>query len=495
MSKNFKMLICFILLFFTFSCKTETSTKQTEYINTNELLVSEEKTKKPILIILPFESKVSETTHPKVSVVKSIINGSLSTFLKTVPSFDFYEDNISNISYEDVKANYNPDIIIYGDITLKGNKRKPDAEVNIKIWNKLNDKTEEINYSTKTDADMFDTIDEMLGDIVKITLNEELKIAHINFNNFNVGNASYTLFINNKILTNITEGFNYNLKVLANREYHVKIQNNNTKKIVFDEKFLIKSGEKKDVEYSPKSTITLLMTNKLAENNYIVLINGNEINLGKPLNFPAEKNIDIIVKNKIENKSYTMKYYPSEGEEKTIYLPLERICLTETDYKISSYKSKEMNVDFGSTITNYFSENFLFQNKKSLFVEFNIIQPAWMGIELLFNESLMDWSNMNTLKLNIFGTKSQKNYLIQLEDKNEELFVYKVLDNWDGWKELSIPISKFESRSPYQKNRKSINKKIDYPLKTLQFEIFEINQPQSKSKLNLIIGEIEVTKE
>jgi len=70
-----------------------------------------------------------------------------------------------------------------------------------------------------------------------------------------------------------------------------------------------------------------------------------------------------------------------------------------------------------------------------------------------------------------------------------------LIDDWNGWKQVIIPIEKFVSRFGYQKNGQKINGKKDYPLTSLQFGTFQFDNPANKGKFKLIINEIELTKE
>lgn len=101
----------------------------------------------------------------------------------------------------------------------------------------------------------------------------------------------------------------------------------------------------------------------------------------------------------------------------------------------------------------------------------------------------MDWTEMKTLNLWIDGSAAGEVFYIKLVDRGHEEFMYLLVDNWKGWKRISIPLDKFHSRVDWQPENAMVNRKIDYPLKTLHIVNFY------NSKATLVVDDIDVSSE
>ena len=148
--------------------------------------------------------------------------------------------------------------------------------------------------------------------------------------------------------------------------------------------------------------------------------------------------------------------------------------------------------DGASKISVSFDTEIFFDGKQSVKVE--AYTSAWDGTVYEVPEGKGDWTGMTTFKLWIYGSNSKKGYDIELNDAGKELFLYPIKDNWEGWKQVIIPLKKFYSRSDYQDSKAKINRKIDYPVKQIQF--FNANNNSGGSgKLILYFDLFEVTNE
>jgi hypothetical protein len=105
--------------------------------------------------------------------------------------------------------------------------------------------------------------------------------------------------------------------------------------------------------------------------------------------------------------------------------------------------------------------------------------PAWKG----------DWRGMKTLSLWIYGSKTYDVFDIYLQDKELEEFGVLLVNNWNGWKKISIPISDFHSRLDWQPEGAKVNRKIDYPLNQLILPCFYY------ARTILYFDDIEVTSD
>ncbi len=147
--------------------------------------------------------------------------------------------------------------------------------------------------------------------------------------------------------------------------------------------------------------------------------------------------------------------------------------------------------DGASKIDVTYATDIFYEGKQSVKVEANT--KAWDGAVYAVPEGKGDWTGMTTFKVWIYGSNSKKGYDIELNDAGGELFLYPIKDNWEGWQQVVIPLKKFVSRSDYQDSKAKVNRKIDMPVKQLQF--FNANNNSGSGKLTLYFDLFEVTNE
>ncbi len=506
---KFNLVFLLFLFLFYHSCASKSVVKEPEEIEieeieTNQLFVTEDITEisnRLKVIIIPLENKSSKDKFRSTEVTKAIIQGSLYTFLQIVPSFDMPDKLEMNklspkflykqeITPQDIYSNYQADIIIYGDIAIKENK-KTKALVNLKVWTRATGKIESKKYITPTDADIFDSIDLMLANIIKLTLNEEMKIAHLNFKDFKINNGKYHLFINEKLVAKITNtDFNLSLRILANAEYSVRLKNLYNNSTILYTKFALKPGETTNINHIALANIKCLITNKTPDEEFRIYLDGKEITLDKTIsNIPAEREVKLLVTNINNGEFYTLKNYLVDGTEKVLILPRARMLLNENNYNPILFCSQT------AKISSFFSEEYMWQDKKSLVINFFTPPESWATAIFNFGNSKMDWSNMNTLKIWIYGKKSYKEFFITLIDKGNERFICKIRGKWIGFRHITIPLKKIKFRRDYQERLAKINYRIDYPLKGFEFNLDTYTSPANAGKFELIINEMEVTRE
>ncbi len=480
------------------SKKDDLETIQPIEIEKDKVFITEdiiEVSNKLNLIFIPFNDKSDKKKFPSSKTISFIIENSILSILKMVPAFDVKE-NISSfiekkgISSYDIATNYNADIIIYGDIKLETEKGKPVANVNLKMWTKATEKIEIKKYRTKTDINIFDSIDEMLSFIIKYTLNEEFKIAYLNFKNFKINNGSYQLYISDKLVANITNSdFDLNLKILANSLYNIKIKNMSTKKIVKQINLSLKPGETTNITHTATGSIICFITNRLPLDDHKIFLNKREIKLDTLIsNVSAERSYILTITNLRNNNSYTTNFYMPDGENITFYLPSYKATLTDIEEpKTYAYYD-------GYSSLKVYQTNDL-DGKKAIIGEFMVGNPGWAVLTLNFKPELLNWQEMNILKIWMYGRKTYKHVYLQLVDKFNEKFTVRILDSWMGWRELYIPIIKFRSRADFQSGNYKLNFKIDYPLKSINFLLDSYYNSGSTGRFRLIIGDITILRE
>ncbi len=477
-------------------------------IETNEIFTTEETVEisnRLKVLILPFDNKADLSEYPNAKTVNAILQNELHAFLYVVPTFDIPEKselavmdsgflNRKNITANEIYSNYQADIIIFGDYILHGSKTDPAAQIHLNIWKKASGNVEAREYDTPTDADIFDTIDDMLSNIIDITLKKEIKVAFLNFGNFKVGDGSYFLFINNKKISMITnDNFSLNLKILPNAMYSIRLKNLKNNRIVLNTTALLRPGETTNISHSTLGIIKCTMKNITPDENFQVFLDENEIKINEIIsNLRAEKRylIKVIDKNK---KSYTDSVYLSDGEFKNLILPKYKIALNNfintNVIHYSTFKS------FGSSLTIPSLTNIMIDGRKSFSAYFMI--PFYLhgnaGIGFRPGKNKSDWTEMNTFKIWVYGKKTRISYFIRIIDALNESYSYWLTDDWSGWKQISIPLDSFKISASKIKNKTDINK--HYPLKRLVFGMDSAVNNSSAGKFRLTIGKMSVTRE
>ncbi|MCX7820804.1 MAG: hypothetical protein N2258_03920 [Brevinematales bacterium] len=508
MLKRLNFIIIFSLMIggivFALSC-SQKKIQQPEKIEiveveTNKVFIPEEETnkveKKINLLILPFKDNSNKKNFPASGTIKTIIFNSLFDFISIVPLINIEEKESANKIYKEFKeikpeeifAKYNTEVIIFGEYQLQKKDRKPLVAINFNIWTKATNKILKTKYTSKNDAEIFDKIDDMIAKIIKTTLNEDLKISYMNFENFDINNGKYYLVINDRVVSFISnQDFRFNLKILAGYEYIIKLKNIYNNKIVLNQNIKLKTGETTNISHQARGNIKFIVTNNIENEVFKIFVDDKELLMETNHNISAERYIIIKVSNITKNDSYELKYYLGDGEEKTFYLPKARKVIEK--YNINTYNG-------GSAIVKYYySDQYLLMENKSLVIEAFIPFSSWAGINILFDNKEIIWTKYNTIKFWLYGTKSNNSYLIQLIDKNNESFAHIMYDNWKGWKQIRIPFEKIKSRMDYQDSRARVNRKIDFPIKTLNFELNSYPPASTSGKLKIIINEIELTRE
>jgi len=93
----------------------------------------------------------------------------------------------------------------------------------------------------------------------------------------------------------------------------------------------------------------------------------------------------------------------------------------------------------------------------------------WAGALLVLDAEKGNWAAYSQLHFWLYGTKTGDYFNIDLEDAGAEQFRASFANDFQGWKEFTVPFSDFPQRSDYQAPDAKKNRKIDWPLKTVQF--------------------------
>ncbi len=503
--KKFVSFIIFSLFLLFFSCQkkvVKTEQLSNQQIETNKsLLIQDDRnlTNKIKILILPFENK-SEKKHQVSEDMKIIIHNSLFNFLNIVSSFNIIDGeklvkevsnfNIQYFTNDKFLKDYEPDFILYGDYNYYKKGKKSEISINFKIWERVGRKAESFKYFSSADLDIFDTIDTMIARVIKTTLNREMKLAYLKFEKFKINSGKYYLLINDKIVSIVTnDNFNLMLKVLAGSEYSIVLKNTYNELVVLSKKVVLKPEEVFKINHTAIGGLQLLLSKDLQK--FKVFFDGKEVNFGEIYsNIEAERKLKIKVLNLENNYSYEVERYLGDREFKKIILPQARIGLVDNEFNYT-FSGNTLGV-----ISAFVSQDYIREGKPSLVINYNISSGGWAGITFRGDKKMLDWSNMNNLGLWIYGNNSGKWFFIEIEDRDKELFVYPVCDDWLNWKRVDIPLDKLKYRS-YQ-NVAAKNRKVDYPVNHLHFQVFAFSEPflyPTIGKFTLILNEIEITKE
>ena len=226
---------------------TKESQEQATDTNVNAVFLEKQESEADItvkhkILIMPFEYTSTNSKYANPEIYKKIFFSSFYNLFSVLPAIDLPDKGVlltmspSEGTISNLADQYKCDFIVFGDYGLKGDKSKPDATINLKIWNKLTGAIITNSKTTPTDIEIFDAIDSLMAKMVKTMLNEEMKIAYLNFNNFDTGKEPLGIFINHKLVAEpISNDFNLNMKILSGKEYKVAVRR------MFDGKLLAES--------------------------------------------------------------------------------------------------------------------------------------------------------------------------------------------------------------------------------------------------------------
>jgi len=93
----------------------------------------------------------------------------------------------------------------------------------------------------------------------------------------------------------------------------------------------------------------------------------------------------------------------------------------------------------------------------------------WTGIEIVVPKGKGDWSLLRTLKMWVLGSDSGVEVKVVIEDAQQEQFTQSFFDNFEGWKQVALPIAGFKSRVDWQATTATVDGKINYPINFLHY--------------------------
>ncbi|MCA9403914.1 MAG: hypothetical protein KC897_09045 [Candidatus Omnitrophica bacterium] len=142
-------------------------------------------------------------------------------------------------------------------------------------------------------------------------------------------------------------------------------------------------------------------------------------------------------------------------------------------------------VDFGSSSgTRIEVAGYLGAKKcgaKSLRIKYNLLQGGYMycarGYRLDAPGALwdgphpekIDWNAYSGFSVQVYGSRRGP-IAFDVKDNDGELHRFLIDDNFSGWREIYIPFSSLVSRTDWQPQNITVNKVIDFPIWSYQYE-------------------------
>jgi len=85
------------------------------------------------------------------------------------------------------------------------------------------------------------------------------------------------------------------------------------------------------------------------------------------------------------------------------------------------------------------------------------------------------WDQYNAIGFQMYGNQTGT-VAFDIKDAGGELHRYLIQDDFSGWKEIVIPFSQFKAREDWQPQSADGNKKLDFPVKSFQWEPKSVGQ-------------------
>lgn len=232
------------------------------------------------LLILPFENLSDTNQFPVSTAMDEVIFKSLYNFIGIIPDLDVPDE--SEMRDPDLRENLQKSArlndakyVVSGDYTFRDDDGTEQIVITLKIWSYVkNDYLYNEVYTTELGLDFLDTVDLIIEDIIEQTLNIQMEIALIRFQDINVGSEEHSIYINRKKMTDITNSnYTESVRVLANQDYLIRIRNS-TWDLVYQTNWAPEPGDVLDVDYDGTCSIIIEdIEFQRPDRNYILLLN------------------------------------------------------------------------------------------------------------------------------------------------------------------------------------------------------------------------------
>ena len=158
-------------------------------------------------------------------------------------------------------------------------------------------------------------------------------------------------------------------------------------------------------------------------------------------------------------------------------------------------------VDFGagngSTIDVSAAGDIVHSGKQSLKVTFDAVAGGYLwvargfGLDAkragwLVKPEEIDWAGYKTIAFYVYGDDSKTKVALDIKDSGNEMWRIIFEDNFKGWKQIICPFNEFSARSDWQPRDADNNARIDFPIKSFQFE------PKPEAKGTLYFADVQL---
>ncbi len=93
----------------------------------------------------------------------------------------------------------------------------------------------------------------------------------------------------------------------------------------------------------------------------------------------------------------------------------------------------------------------------------------------------INWSNYAAITFYMYGSGSGARMAFDIKDAGGEMLRFMVTDDFKGWKQIVCPFDQFFPRGDWQPPTAETNGKLDFPIKSFQFEPIAV----AKGELNI----------
>ncbi len=147
-----------------------------------------------------------------------------------------------------------------------------------------------------------------------------------------------------------------------------------------------------------------------------------------------------------------------------------------------SSKTVDFGAGSGSEVKVLPSTDIKYRGRQALKIEYKSVSGGYMwvargyGLDVkgaarwLEKPTAIDWPRYKALSFYMYGQNSGAMLAVDVIDNNFEYFRFMVKDDFVGWKEIVCPFEEFFARGDWQPDKAQTNGKLDFPIKTFQFE-------------------------
>jgi len=169
------------------------------------------------------------------------------------------------------------------------------------------------------------------------------------------------------------------------------------------------------------------------------------------------------------------------------------------DFECAVSGGPDGTVDFGagngSTVEVVAASDLAHSGKQSLKVTYDAMPDGYIyvarGVELdaknsgwLKKPQEIAWEKYGAISFYMYGTDSKADIAFDVKDAGNEMWRFMVKDDFKGWKQVVCAFDKFFVRDDWQPQSADKNGKLDFPLKSFQFE------PRPSAKGTLYFDEV-----